>query len=527
MAIKVGSTDISNRYLGSTSATALMVTNVAAWASTPAAPVISAVQILGSAVQGQTLTASVSYTGFPSPTLTYQWKAAGVNISGATASTYLLTATEVGKAITLTVGASNTQGTATPVTSSATSAVSSGPPTLSALTLSALTATAGAAYSGTISGKTSGSTITATSSDGTSLTVSGTTVSGTFSAAGSPTVTLTETLAGATNTPRVSTATVVVSAAATLSAPVLTWTSPQTDSTPEFTADFTTPQVGDVVTLQLASDSGFTTGVQPFTHTLDSTDVSNLSINLGITTQTNGTYYARIKQSRGGTDSAWSSTVTVTIAVVAGNPAGYTKTDSAVATGLGFGSTTQTFTGKNIGIAESGRIVSVMVAAQLNTGNARITGVSVGGVALTKRTTAPAGTNVDTAIFTGNVPTGSTANVVVTGGEFEKCFIEVGTLGGIQAAQTANTKVDLASPADDLTASAITIPTSGVGLAVMINEDSRASPTITWKNGWVASTNLTSVWEYYTAQAPAGSGAAQVTRGNFETCQMVVAAFGP
>lgn len=86
--------------------------------------------------------------------------------------------------------------------------------TLSALTLSPLTATAGVAYSGTISGNTSGSTITATSSDGTALSVSGTTVTGTFAGAGSPTITLTETLAGATNTPRVSTGTMVVSSSA-------------------------------------------------------------------------------------------------------------------------------------------------------------------------------------------------------------------------------------------------------------------------------------------------------------------------
>jgi hypothetical protein len=67
----------------------------------------------------------------------------------------------------------------------------------------------GVAYSGTVSGTTTGSTLTATSSDSTTLTVTGTggtrTVAGTFSAAGTPTITLTETLAGASNTPRVTT----------------------------------------------------------------------------------------------------------------------------------------------------------------------------------------------------------------------------------------------------------------------------------------------------------------------------------
>ncbi|MGU3286441.1 beta strand repeat-containing protein [Methylobacterium mesophilicum] len=87
-------------------------------------------------------------------------------------------------------------------------------PTLSALTLSPLTATAGSAYSGIITGKTSGSTVTASSSDGTALTVTGSTVTGTFAAAGSPTVTLSEALPSATNTPRSSTASLTISAAA-------------------------------------------------------------------------------------------------------------------------------------------------------------------------------------------------------------------------------------------------------------------------------------------------------------------------
>jgi len=79
-----------------------------------------------------------------------------------------------------------------------------GAPTLGALSLSPNLAYAGVAFSGTISGRTTGSTLAATSSDSTSLTVNSTTgvVTGTFSGVGSPTLTLTETLAGATNSPK-------------------------------------------------------------------------------------------------------------------------------------------------------------------------------------------------------------------------------------------------------------------------------------------------------------------------------------
>ena len=83
---------------------------------------------------------------------------------------------------------------------------------LGALTLSPSTAAPAAAYTGAISGRTAGSTITATSSDGTALTVSGSTVTGTFATAGTPTITLTETLAGAAGSPKTSQAVLTVSA---------------------------------------------------------------------------------------------------------------------------------------------------------------------------------------------------------------------------------------------------------------------------------------------------------------------------
>lgn len=85
--------------------------------------------------------------------------------------------------------------------------------TLAALTLSGLTATAGQPWSGTISGKTSGSTITATSSDGAVLSVSGNTVSGTFLSNGAITVTLVESYSGALNSGRASPSVVSVSPA--------------------------------------------------------------------------------------------------------------------------------------------------------------------------------------------------------------------------------------------------------------------------------------------------------------------------
>ena len=78
-------------------------------------------------------------------------------------------------------------------------------PVLAALGLSTTNATVGAAYSAVISGLTSGSTVAASSSDGTVLTVSGGVVSGTFNTAGSPSISIVETLSGATGSPKTST----------------------------------------------------------------------------------------------------------------------------------------------------------------------------------------------------------------------------------------------------------------------------------------------------------------------------------
>lgn len=90
-------------------------------ATPPAAPVNSGLPIIsGIQTRGQTLsTTNGSWTGFPAPSYTYQWKRAGVDIGGETASTYLLAAADVGAAITVAVTATNASGSAS-ATSAAT-----------------------------------------------------------------------------------------------------------------------------------------------------------------------------------------------------------------------------------------------------------------------------------------------------------------------------------------------------------------------------------------------------------------------
>ncbi|MFF2031050.1 beta strand repeat-containing protein, partial [Arthrobacter sp. NPDC058192] len=79
--------------------------------------------VTGTTVSGQKLTA-VPGTWGPAPVgLAYQWKRSGVNISGATAATYVLTSGDVGKTITVTVTGSKTGYATAAKTSAATKAV--------------------------------------------------------------------------------------------------------------------------------------------------------------------------------------------------------------------------------------------------------------------------------------------------------------------------------------------------------------------------------------------------------------------
>ncbi|CAN1566934.1 SbsA, Ig-like domain containing protein [Burkholderiaceae bacterium] len=84
------------------------------------------VTITGAATQGQTLTAANTLADRDGVgIISYQWKADGSDISGATDNTYVLTQSQVGKAITVKASFTDGQQTAENMTSAATSAVAS------------------------------------------------------------------------------------------------------------------------------------------------------------------------------------------------------------------------------------------------------------------------------------------------------------------------------------------------------------------------------------------------------------------
>jgi hypothetical protein len=113
---------------GGTSPTSSVLTQ--ATGTTPALTNSSLPTITGTATEGQTLTAGNGTWSATPDSYTYQWKRAGVNISGATGSTYLLVTADVSSTITVTVTAVKSGYTSGSATSNPTGAVnSSGTPT--------------------------------------------------------------------------------------------------------------------------------------------------------------------------------------------------------------------------------------------------------------------------------------------------------------------------------------------------------------------------------------------------------------
>ena len=116
--VSVGYTDTGGTTETVDSAASAVVTSV------NSAPT-GGVALTGTATQGSVLTADTSSLADADGlgALSYEWKADGVTISGATGASYTLTQAEVGKAITVSVGYTDTGGTTETVDSAASAVV--------------------------------------------------------------------------------------------------------------------------------------------------------------------------------------------------------------------------------------------------------------------------------------------------------------------------------------------------------------------------------------------------------------------
>lgn len=142
--------------------------------------------VTGTATFGQTLTTTNgTWTGAPAPTFTYQWQRVTTNISGATSSTYVLVAADVGNTVRCVVTATNALG-AVSANSNNTATVAAAVPGAPTIGTATSTGSSTATVSYTAPASNGGATIT--SYTAISSPAGGT---GTISQAGSGTITVT------------------------------------------------------------------------------------------------------------------------------------------------------------------------------------------------------------------------------------------------------------------------------------------------------------------------------------------------
>lgn len=181
--------------------------------------------------------------------------------------------------------------------------------------------------------------------------------------------------------------------------------------------------------------------------------------------------------------------------------------------------TTYTFSAQAIGTAAADRYVIVGISYGNN--SATVSSVTIGGVSATSIVVA-AGTaggwgTIGAAIFIANVPTGTTADVVVTlsAGQ-NRCGIGVWSATGMSGTTASATNSSSASPGS----ASITIPTGGFGIAVASIAENSA-PLVSW-------TNAT---ERYDSDVEAGSfvqsGADTSSSGSVTITATYSAASGP
>lgn len=199
-------------------------------------------------------------------------------------------------------------------------------------------------------------------------------------------------------------------------------------------------------------------------------------------------------------------------------PPAWTATDNP--TPQNTGTTSVTFTAVNIGTASADRIVVVL----FNSGSAVSTGMTIGGISATKAVEESTGIS-GLQIWYAAVPSGTTANIVVTSGSAMSIeSLLVGKLTGVTAAP-AHTSVTTTTSSDPATIS-VNVPSTGFGIVGIYG-----APT--FDNGW---TNATLDFSVTDANAvilsmahDSLSGTNTVSAGGFSGAgvHMVSASWGP
>ena len=371
--------------------------------------------ITGTAVVGGTLTAVPGSWGPGAVALTYQWKANGTNISGATAATFTITAAQLGQTITVAVTGTETGYTGGTKVSAATAAVGAGTLTASTPTISGtaavgstLTAVPGSWGPGTVAltyqWKANGTTISGATSA--TFTVAAAQLGQTI------TVAVTGTETGYSTATKESVPTAVVSAAAftTLGTPTITGT-PVVGGTLTAATGTWTP-TPDSYTYQWKANGATITGANASTY-LVATSLVGQTITVTVTAHKTG--YADASATSAATGAVAAGTLTAPIPTITGTavvggtltavpgswgPGAVALTYQWKANGTNIsGATAATFT---ITAAQLGQTITVAVTGT-ETGYTSSTKVSAATVAVTEGVTGTiSGRVVDTSGGTGH-----------------------------------------------------------------------------------------------------------------------------
>ncbi|WP_214385512.1 hypothetical protein [Aminobacter anthyllidis] len=207
----------------------------------------------------------------------------------------------------------------------------------------------------------------------------------------------------------------------------------------------------------------------------------------------------------------------------------FNKTAGPAWQNIANGSSVATFSATAIGTADAGRYVVVGVGLHAAATKV-VTGITVGGVALTKAIEST-DASYKSSLWYGNVPTGTTADIVVT----VTAAFAISYIGIVVAEMTLPTPTPTATAmrADSYTGSAgsvsLTVPSSGIGVIVaMVTKGVGTADVGTWTNATEDYETISTVYALgFAHTTTTGALTISVAGDGDNNINMASAAWGP
>jgi hypothetical protein len=268
------------------------------------------------------------------------------------------------------------------------------------------------------------------------------------------------------------------SVAAPPTAPVLSWITPNTDNTPDFSIVID-DTVGTNDNLQFQTATAGTSFASPTTtnHTITSGEDTANSITLGLSSLTNGNYEARCRLSKAATPtnwSAWSNVVSFDIAVSAG-PVAITCTDHKIDPS---DSNTYSFAAVAFGATGGRTVIGVAVRIAGSVGAVSAANIN-GSITLTQLGQFLGAGGAHRIVFlgaSGLAITSGTVNITLDGAGATRCG-----LGAWRVANAASLTPSDVQSSDGSAGATVTVPANGgaIGMSIGLGDGAHSSD-YTW-----------------------------------------------